>query len=287
MTPSKKYLYSFTDEPNHSASKIVGLVGHDKKVLEVGCASGVQTRYMREVLSCSITGVEIDAVAAEDARPFCERLVIGNIEHLALSEMLGPEQFDVITFADVLEHLYDPTEVLRKVRPLLSKNGRILASIPNITHAAICWEIAHGRFDYQKFGLLDNTHIRFFSKKNVAKMFCDAGYEVVSWDRVIKSPTETEFSVTSGSDKEDDFLAWVQKNNPEANTYQFIVSAVPRAPESSTSDFIHLDNQDTIAKLEGRIAELTKQNSALSSQLRWLERHRFGPISGILNRMFK
>ena len=167
MTTSKKYLYDITDDPNHVASKIFSLIDGGQTVLEVGCASGIQTRQLKERLGCKVTGIEIDPLAAEDARPYCEDLIVGSIETLDLTQALGDKRFDVITFADVLEHLYTPVEALKKVRTFLNADGYLIASIPNIAHAAICWEIAHGRFDYRKYGLLDNTHIRFFTKRNV------------------------------------------------------------------------------------------------------------------------
>ncbi len=285
MTVSKKYLYNITDDPNHSASKIIELLGRGQEVLEVGCASGIQTRFLKEMLACRVTGVEIDKSAAEDARPYCENLIIGNIEDLDMSQALGDQRFDAITFADVLEHLYEPTEALKKVRPFLKKDGYLIASIPNISHAAICWELAHGRFDYQKYGLLDNTHIRFFTKKNVAKLFYEAGYRIVSWDRVVKHPQETEFSVYCASAQEQSFLDWIRDTNPEAFTYQFIVKALPASITTKSEEYHRLDANDTIKKLEGEIGDLNRQKMALESKLNWLENHRFGPFSRLFIRL--
>jgi 2-polyprenyl-3-methyl-5-hydroxy-6-metoxy-1,4-benzoquinol methylase len=284
MTESKKYLYDITDNPNHSASKIIALLEPRQEVLEVGCASGSQTRFLKETLACRVTGIEIDKLAAEDARPYCENLIIGNIENLDLSMKLGDKRFDVITFADVLEHLYEPTEALKKVRPFIKEGGYLIASIPNIAHAAVCWELAHGRFDYQKYGLLDNTHIRFFTKKNVAKLFGDAGYRITSWDRVTKLPQETEFNVHYGSDRDQAFLEWIERSNPEANTYQFIVKAQPVFVDEQPAEYQQLDALDTIKKLEGKIGELNKQNMALKSQINWLENHRWGPFSSLFKK---
>lgn len=285
MTAHKKYLYSITDDPNHSAAKISAWIARGQSVLEVGCASGIQTRHFKDQLGCRVTGIEIDPQAAEDARPFCDTLIIGSIEDLNLSQVLGDKRFDAITFADVLEHLYDPAGALKKVRPFLDEGGYLIASIPNIAHAAICWELAHGRFDYQNYGLLDNTHIRFFTKKNVAKLFEEAGYRIVSWDRVTKTPQETEFSVHCGTAQDQTFLDWVGENNPEAHTFQFIVKAIPAPAEEPVSGYRQLDALDTINKLEGKIGELTRQNTGLKSQISWLENRRFGPFSGLVNRL--
>lgn len=287
MTAPKKYLYNITDDPNHSASKIFAWLQRGQEVLEVGCASGIQTRFLKENLRCRVTGIEIDELAAEDARPYCANLILGNIETLDLAEQLENKRFDVVTFADVLEHLYYPADALMKVRPFIKDGGYLIASIPNIAHAAICWELAHGRFDYQQYGLLDNTHIRFFTKKNIAKLFSEAGYKIVSWDRVSKLPKETEFDVHCGNNQSQAFLQWIEENNPEANTYQFIVKAQPTTSHELATEYQQLDALDTIKKLEARIGEITKQNMALRSQLNWLENNRLGPLSAFFKRRNK
>lgn len=285
MTTSKKYLYDITDDPNHAASKIIGLIGSGQTVLEVGCASGIQTRQFKERLGCNVTGIEIDPLAAEDARPFCDNLIVGSIENLDLPQTFGDKRFDVITFADVLEHLYTPADTLKKVRPFLAEGGYLIASIPNIAHVAICWEVAHGRFDYRKFGLLDSTHIRFFTKKNVAMLFEEAGYQIISWDRVTKSPQETEFGVHCDSAQDQSFLDWICEKNPEAYTYQFIVKARPVSIDLQESPSRRLEALDTIQQLETRVCELERQNTKLRSQVTWMEHRRFGPFSNLINRL--
>ena len=97
-----KYVYPDDQLPSPANLKLLALVGENKAVLEVGCALGYQTRAMRELQHCRITGIEIDAEAAEHARPYCESLIVGDIERLSLPEVLGTAEFDVITFADVL-----------------------------------------------------------------------------------------------------------------------------------------------------------------------------------------
>ncbi len=283
MTDSKKYNYSILDNSNHPASKIRAWINRGQSMLEIGCASGIQTRYFKERLGCRVTGIEIDPLAAEDARPFCDNLIIGNIEDLDLSQVLGDERFDVITFVDVLEHLYDPVNALKKVRLFLKEGGHLIASIPNIAHVAICWELAHGRFDYQKYGLLDDTHIRFFTKKNVARLFEEAGCWIESWDRVIKTPQATEFSVHCGSAQDKFFLDWVCEQNAEANTYQFIVKARPIGDDPQESTYRDLETLDAIRKLESRIDESNRQNMLLKSQIDWMENHRFGPITVLIS----
>ncbi|RFC35548.1 MAG: Methyltransferase domain-containing protein [Candidatus Nitrotoga sp. SPKER] len=285
MTISKKYLYNIPDDSNHAATKITAWINNDQEILEIGCASGIQTRHFKEHLGCRVTGIEIDPLAAEDARSYCESLIIGSIEELDLPKALGDKRFDAITLADVLEHLVDPARTLIKVRPFLKEGGNLIASIPNIAHAAICWELAHGRFDYQKFGLLDSTHIRFFTKKNIIKLFEETGYRIISIERVIKTPQETEFTVHCGSAQDQSFLDWICEQNPEAYTYQFIIKACLTSNEQQESSYQQLETLDTIHQLEAKISELSRQNMGLKSQIAWLENHRFGRLTNLVDRL--
>lgn len=282
---TKKYIYDLPEDGNHALNKILNFIESGSSVFEIGCASGVQSRLLKETLSCLITGLEIDEHAATNAKPYCDNLIVGNIEHIDLSEHLKNKQFDVILFSDVLEHLNNPLSSLKKVKPYLNDNGHLIASIPNIAHAAICWELAHGRFDYQKFGLLDDTHIRFFTRKNIAKLFEEAGYQIMEWDRVIKLPDETEFNISNTTPTEQSFFEWVNKSNIEANTYQYIVKASPALTGQGTT-YQEMENLDTIQKLKSDIYKLENRNKKLLSELEWIENNRFGILSRIIGKRF-
>ena len=282
--PTKKYEYKVASDSEHVVNKILALVPPSSRVLEIGCSSGSQTRLLKNSLGCVVTGVEIDAAAAEETREFCERLIIGDIENLDLIEQLGNKPFDVIILSDVLEHLKRPGDTLIKVRPLLGQDGILLASIPNIAHVAICWELAHGRFDYRDYGLLDDTHVRFFTKKSIIHLFEKAGYYIAAWDRITKSPHETEFGIRPLSQEEDSFLTRIEAQNPEANTYQFVIKA------HSTEQRGMFESDLTLAKEEihaaqSEILELKRRNQQLSSQVTWLADHRFGGLTSIFDRL--
>lgn len=281
---SKKYIYEIPDNENHPAKKVIKWIKSDSKVLEIGCASGIQSRILKENLGCRVTGLEIDPSAAVDAKPYCEEVIIGSIEEIDLSLALKDEKFDAILFVDVLEHLIDPLATLKKILPFLNEDGVVISSIPNISHSAICWELAHGRFDYQKYGLLDNTHIRFFTKKNIIKLFEDAGYHIILWDRVIRTPEETEFNVHCSSAKDESFFDWINELNPESNTYQFIIKAIP-ASNTEESLYTKLDKLDNVDQLVSKLSELNKQNMLLKSKIDWLEKNRFGPFTSFFQKL--
>jgi len=280
-----KYVYPDDQLPSPANLKLLALVGENKAVLEVGCALGYQTRAMRELQHCRITGIEIDAEAAEHARPYCESLIVGDIERLSLPEVLGTAEFDVITFADVLEHLRDPAEALRSIRPHLKADGYIVASIPNIAHASIVYELAHGRFNYQQLGLLDDTHIKFFTRETVLQTFERAGYLVISLDRTRVAAVDTEFKTQPVTGEDQAFLSYVRERNPEAETYKFIVKAIA-ANDSGAQQAALLSAQKQIHALQTDNAVQRDQLRILESQVAWLTNSPFARLRSALRKLF-
>ena len=217
---------------NNSHTLMVELIGGTKRVLDVGCATG----YLAEALverGCTVSGVECDAEAAEEARPHLERLVVGDIETMDLAEAFGDDRFDVIVFGDVLEHLRDPLPVLRKARALLADRGSVVASIPNIAHGSVRLALLAGRFDYQVLGLLDSTHVRFFTRSSLEDLFREAGMVPIDVRRTTAGFFDTPVPV-----RESEFAPEVVDAvlaDPESATYQFVLRAVPDDAEAAVS----------------------------------------------------
>ena len=160
-----KYDCELNLEDRNSLSVLVGKVKPNSLVLEFGPANGRMTKYMKERLNCKVYAVEIDEDAAKDAAQYTEKIIVDSIENYRWQEEFKDLQFDYIIFADVLEHLYYPEKVLKSVRDFLREDGSILVSIPNIAHNAIIINLLKNEFNYHPTGLLDDTHIRFFTKK--------------------------------------------------------------------------------------------------------------------------
>jgi len=122
-------------------------------------------------------GIEIDKESAQIAKKYCKDVIVGDIE--TMDSLPYPEEyFDVIIFGDVLEHLKDPLSVLKKLKKYLNKNGYIICSIPNIAHIYVRLNLLFGRWEYQDTGILDKTHLRFFTKKTAIKLIEDAEYKI-------------------------------------------------------------------------------------------------------------
>jgi 2-polyprenyl-3-methyl-5-hydroxy-6-metoxy-1,4-benzoquinol methylase len=210
------------ENKNSSHTLIAELVGHGKRVLDVGCATG----DVAEVLAdhgCNVTGIEIDPAAARQAEKHCERVVVGDVEDLDPNAELDDESFDVILFGDTLEHLKDPLRTLERLKPLLRPEGYVVASIPNVAHGSVRLALMQGKFQYGSLGLLDTAHLRFFTRESVEQLFTEAGLLITGLRRTSRGIFDTEIEI----DREripDEVLELVRED-PEASTYQFVLTA--------------------------------------------------------------
>lgn len=154
-----------------------------RHILDVGCASGGLGVKLKRP-DREITGIEYDRALGNLAASKLDRVIIGNAESVVLPYQSG--YFDCLLFADVLEHLRDPLALLKKYRLLLSDEGAVVASIPNIRYYKIINSLLFGgSWDYADAGILDRTHLRFFTLRNINELFLDAGYEIIEVRRNI------------------------------------------------------------------------------------------------------
>ena len=151
-----------------------------RRIVEVGCSSGAMARdYRSRNPACEYVGIEIEPSYAELARRYCSRVVIANIE--AIDDQAFGSLFpsDCWIFADVLEHLYDPWSVLSRIRASIDPDGSVLACIPNAQHWMVQSRLNSGAFRYEDAGLLDRTHIRWFTRLTVGELFESCGFHIV------------------------------------------------------------------------------------------------------------
>ena len=147
-----------------------------RRVLDVGCGSGVFGETLRDRFGCEVWGVEPDSKSAGKASATLHRAIHGCFDERL---ELPANYFDCICFNDVLEHMADPAFALELARKLLAPDGKIIASIPNIAQFPILWRLAvRGRWDYTERGILDKTHLRFFTRNTIAELFERAGFAV-------------------------------------------------------------------------------------------------------------
>jgi 2-polyprenyl-3-methyl-5-hydroxy-6-metoxy-1,4-benzoquinol methylase len=248
---------------NNSHTLMVELIGGNKRVLDVGCATGYLARALAG-RGCTVSGFESDTEAAEVARPALDRLVVGDIEHTDLTEAFGGERFDVVVFGDVLEHLRDPLAALKAARAVLADRGSVVASIPNIAHGSVRLALMAGRFDYQPLGLLDSTHVRFFTRTSIEALLREAGMAPVEVRRTTAGFFDTPVPVAESElppEVVDAVLA-----DPEAHTYQFVVRAVVDDAEAAVA-LLHARERESRERVAGLEADLALVRAAAEEAL--------------------
>lgn len=149
-------------------------------VLEIGCGSGGFGKFVKEQRPGTVIwGIEPDERAADAAVKSLDHVITGTFS-AEMPELQG-KTFDTVCFFDVLEHMISPESVLTDTKQFLSSNGTLVASIPNVLFYPVIYKILRKQdWEYEKTGVLDNTHLRFFTKKSIIRMFEKCGFEVVS-----------------------------------------------------------------------------------------------------------
>jgi len=169
--------YRLKDDPHSSHSVILSRLGEGRgrKALDVGAADG----FLAERLTAqgwSVTALERDPELAARAHGRCKEVVVADLES-APPLLHGP--FDAIVYGDVLEHLSDPGAVLRALDQTLAPRGTVIVSVPNVAHLWVRLSLLAGRFDYADRGILDRTHLRFFTRRTLRELLGAAGLTVV------------------------------------------------------------------------------------------------------------
>jgi methionine biosynthesis protein MetW len=208
-------------------------------VLDVGCASGNLGAALIADRGCSVTGVDVDAeaVAAAQAKGIDAHVL--DLHTTTLSELVGERRFDRVILADVLVHLVDPAPVLAEVRGLLTESGRVLVSLPNVSHVDIALSLLADRWQYRDAGLLDRTNLRFFTLGTFTELAGACGFQIDATERIELPPLGTEV-LDYGRDLADragaETVADIaERSNPHATVYQFVLVLRPGEPTAAPS----------------------------------------------------
>jgi 2-polyprenyl-3-methyl-5-hydroxy-6-metoxy-1,4-benzoquinol methylase len=178
MTYYQRYFEKNEDYYSLFRPKVLAMIPRDtQRMLDVGCGQGDLGAAAKQLLGVKeVVGIEMFEAAAEVARSKLDQVIVGDVEHVTLE--FPPEYFDCIVCADILEHTRDPWQVLADLRGFLRRDGVLVASIPNLRHIVPILKIVFDRFEYQSEGVLDKTHLRFFTLSTMRKMIHEAGFEI-------------------------------------------------------------------------------------------------------------
>ncbi len=269
------------DAENNGHAFALSMIGYNKSVLEVGCSSGYITKVLVEQ-GCSVVGMEIDPVAAEIAEEWADQVVVGDLDDADTWSYVKDESFDVVSLCDVLEHLRDPLESLRQAVRKLKPTGFLVISLPNVAHGDVRIALMNGKFRYANWGLLDRTHLRFFTLETIRKLLHEAGVVAVETKRVVIPVFQSEIGV-SRADVNDEILDKLQAD-PEVETYQYVIKSVR---DNGTLALEELESQvnelsDRVHHQRMRILVLRHDQYALAEHQKYITALE-GHISGLEN----
>lgn len=166
--------WSYYEDPRPDIQALIDPAG--LRTLDVGCGAGELSAALRSRGAAFAAGIELDPAAAARARPRLDELIEGNILNGDLP--WAPESFDLLIFADVLEHLPDPDRVLTRCLELLARGGRVVVSVPNMRFWSVLLRLIVDRWAYTDHGVRDRTHLRIFTRRTLVAMLADHGLQV-------------------------------------------------------------------------------------------------------------
>jgi 2-polyprenyl-3-methyl-5-hydroxy-6-metoxy-1,4-benzoquinol methylase len=150
-----------------------------RKLLDIGCGKGAFGAHLKSLCDIEVHGFEINPVAAAEANKRLDRVFHGDLEKNP--DLIPSQAYDCITLLDVLEHLQDPWSLLQQTSKWLQPDGIVVASLPNVRHYPVLKDLLFQKsFRYSNIGVLDRTHLRFFTKVSVQELFIDCGFHVDS-----------------------------------------------------------------------------------------------------------
>ncbi|HEY2743033.1 MAG TPA: class I SAM-dependent methyltransferase [Polyangia bacterium] len=230
MEPASKKIYAreVQRDGRDSLSKIAQRIAPETRVLDLGCGPGALGAQLTTAKRCIVDGFEGNPEAAALARPHYRKVVVGDLETVSLEAHFGGERYDYIVCADVLEHLRAPEKIAEQLPSLLGPSGRILLSIPNVAYAGVVGALIGGQFEYRVDGLLDDTHLRFFTRASLEQFLAHCALTATYLDAVTMPIDQSEFARDHLERLPSSVLRTILAA-PDALTYQFLVEAVPIA----------------------------------------------------------
>ncbi|MEO8120162.1 MAG: methyltransferase domain-containing protein, partial [Rhodoferax sp.] len=222
------HLYQRTvdgDSNDDSLSIIASLIEPGQTLLDLGMGTGSLGQYLSQRHAIVADGVSLNPAEADIARAWYRHALVADLDRDDLRPLFGDQRYDCIVCADVLEHLKAPQNILAQCKVLLKPGGRLLTSVPNAGYCGLVAELVQGDFRYRPEGLLDNTHLRFFTRKSLQRFFDENGWATQSIKTTERSLLASEFQVAF--DSLPPAVARHLLASPDALTYQFISVSQP------------------------------------------------------------
>ncbi|ODU47213.1 MAG: hypothetical protein ABS92_08785 [Thiobacillus sp. SCN 63-374] len=184
------------NDPANPLNQISQLIPAGAAILDVGAGNGILARLFQALdKSVEIDAVEPDLVAKEVAAPFYQSIFPGGLEAYLESCREREVRYDFIVLADVVEHMANPEPILRGLKSLLTPGGSVIVSTPNVAFASVRLALLNGCFDYVDSGILERTHLRFYTLKTLKLLFVAAGLYPSAQFHCLRNPLTSEISL--------------------------------------------------------------------------------------------
>lgn len=252
-------------------------------VLDFGCSTGYFGKFLKDNKDCKVYGVEL----SDDIKE--ARKVLDDVYSFDIDAEWPKEaylrKYDYLFYGDVIEHLKDPEAALKRSRRLLKPGGKVFISTPNVAHLSIRLELLLGNFEYESMGILDNTHLKYFTQHSLTELVKSAGYDVERIDyNVNEYPREVAQKLLDKAGLKATEKFWKIAKTTEARAHQWRLVIAPYSgsakphiakptlkPEQYKFDYISdLNNQianlDNHAKEQAKIIEYYKEKAEIAEK---------------------
>jgi 2-polyprenyl-3-methyl-5-hydroxy-6-metoxy-1,4-benzoquinol methylase len=269
--------YFVPETGNSSWANMNRYIPDGATVLDVGCSTGNFGEALEQLKGCTVTGVDLNENDIEEAKRRITAAHVFDISGPGARELLGT--FDVVVFADVIEHLPDPRAALKAVHGLLNEGGILVYSIPHMGHISVRLDLLEGRFPYAELGLLDRTHLHFYDRHEVFDVFASAGFAVTAETPVMVGypPHWTSVRLRAiGLDATPAFFDMLRVT--EADVFQYVGVAVPAGvaalatPQREAYVFPPDAVREEADRLNAENVSLAAENERLRAQFDELQR---------------
>jgi 2-polyprenyl-3-methyl-5-hydroxy-6-metoxy-1,4-benzoquinol methylase len=259
-TDSSLHIYQRTvgSDDHDSLSVIAQMIQPGQTLLDLGMGTGGLGKYLSQHQPIVADGITLNQAEANIAKEWYRNALVADLDQDNIETLFGTNRYDCIVCADVLEHLKNPQNLLTQCVTLLKPGGRLLTSVPNASYCGLVAELVQGDFRYRQEGLLDNTHLRFFTRKSLKRFFDENGWATQSTQITTRSLLASEFRVAF--DTLPPAVARYLLALPDALTYQFI-SVLQPASAAQPSSFTSSENDNF------KTESLEPANALFSAQL--------------------
>lgn len=237
--PEHVYRRQIDPSQRTSLSVVAGLIADGSMVLDLGTGSGALGEYLTSQKQCLVDGLTYNEQEAALARPSYRRVQVADLETCNLEALCGLERYDFIVCADVLEHVKFPERVLQSCRDLLAPKGRLILSVPNASYCGLVGELMAGEFRYRDEGLLDRTHVKFFTRQSLLRFVEDAGWHPHALQVVEREVNESEFR--QDFDRLPPAVARYLLTLADAMTYQLVLVAALTPTDTTSAEKLRSD----------------------------------------------